>query len=137
MDKREYLNQLRELDKRIKAMRKRIEDYRQLADSPKAISYGGVRVASSKNTSAPFERFVFAIIDLEEKANALQEKKEQIQLTIITAIEMLDREELKNLITLRYIEGLTWEQIGDTLGIVERTARRWHRQALEQLNLPI
>ena len=36
----------------------------------------------------------------------------------------------------RYIQGLTWEQIGLEMNADERTIRRWHGNALLHITIP-
>ena len=51
---------------------------------------------------------------------------------VSTAIDKMENIDYKNVLYLRYIEGLTWEDIGAKIYASERTARRYHNAALKE-----
>lgn len=62
----------------------------------------------------------------------LVDLKEQIR-GVITAVPDTDE---RMVLRYRYIQGLTWEQIGLEMNADERTIRRWHGNALLHITIP-
>ena len=51
-------------------------------------------------------------------------------------IHRLLRTDYQLLLIYRYLEGMTWEEIGDLLHVEKTTAKRWHKTALSLLQMP-
>lgn len=56
-----------------------------------------------------------------------------MRLEIKKALDSLQDERLQLLMSLRYIDGLTWEQVADRMHMDYRWIHRLHNRALEQL----
>ena len=134
MTKQEYLSQIAKLKHKIEKMQERIEEYRSLAQSP-ATAGMGERVKGSPSGEAPFVKWVYKIIELEKEIEKLQDELQTLQAKVITAIELLENEDYKMLLVLRYVQCLTWDTIQARLNISEATARRWHKASLEKLTV--
>ena len=48
----------------------------------------------------------------------------------MNVIEQLDNENYKNILIMRYLETLTWEDIADKMYCSCSTIKRWHKNAL-------
>lgn len=96
----------------------------------------GDKVQTSRNADAPFVRSVEKILQMEAEINReidrLVALKEQIRSVIAAVPDSNERLVLR----LRYIQGLTWEQIGLEMNANERTIRRWHGKALLHIAIP-
>lgn len=53
---------------------------------------------------------------------------------IENAIQGIDEPVLRELMRLRYLEGLEWEKLGERIGYVSRQCLRLHKVALNRLN---
>ncbi|WP_336773808.1 ECF-type sigma factor [Paenibacillus sp. MMO-58] len=71
-----------------------------------------------------------AVLDRITELQYLQEELIQID-TILMALECY-KPNLSKLLRLRYVEGESVEETISLLGIVERTYKRWRKQAIEQ-----
>lgn len=133
MTKVEYLSRAAVIGRKIKKLETNIGYYRALACAPTSSVSSGERVSHSRNTSAPFERMVIKIAELEEKLNELKAKQVEYHAEIMSAIETLDNEDYKSLLILRYLNDMEWEQVAANLHVSIATVYRWNRTALRKL----
>lgn len=133
MTKIDYLSQLGKLRTKIERMLERIEEYTNLAQSPATANYSDVKVKGTPSGEAPFVKWVYKIIELEQKVAEMQDELQTLQAKVITAIEQLDNDDYKSLLVLRYLQNMEWEAISAKLYISTTTAYRWHRSALQKL----
>ena len=75
-------------------------------------------------------------IFINDEINKLIEKSIIIKQEILNYIKNLD-EDLQSVLIYRYIEYLTWNEIATKLFISIRTVYRWHKKALNLLEIPI
>ena len=137
MTKQEYLSQVATLQRVIDKKTERVEAYRSLAESPASPKYENVGGSGQRSTEAPFVKWVYKIIELENDIKELRTRLDEIRESIIVAIEALENEDYKNLLVFRYLDGQPWEKVCEKMFISRWTAMRWHREALERLELPI
>ena len=111
MEIKEYLKQAYLLDKRIQHYLEDIKRLRLMATSVSSPRYDIDRVQTSKNTEAPFVKSLNKIMDLEAKINEklilFISLKEQI-LDMISKLESVDEQLL---LTYRYLNNMTWDEI--------------------------
>lgn len=135
MTNKEYLRQAYRLDQRINSDIEEVSRLREMACGISSPALGD-RVQTSHSGEAPFVRSVEKILTLEERINKeidlLVDLKEQIR-GVISAVPDVDE---RMVLRYRYIQGLTWEQIGLEMNADERTIRRWHGNALLHITLP-
>lgn len=136
MEIKEYLKQAYLLDKRIQHYLEDIKRLRLMATSVSSPRYDIDRVQTSKNTEAPFVKSLNKIMDLEAKINEklilFIRLKEQI-LDMISKLESVDEQLL---LTYRYLNNMTWDEIAKELHASRATVLRWHRNALVKLKMP-
>lgn len=135
MTKVEYLMQIGKLKTKIEKMQERIEEYRVLAQSPATASYSDVRVKGTPSGEAPFVKWVYKIIELEEKVAEMQNELQTLQARVITAIEQLDNEDYKMLLLLRYVQCFSWDAICRKMNIADSTAWRWNKLGIQMLKV--
>lgn len=129
MTAKEYLSQAYRLDQRINSDITELNRLRQMSQS---ISSPGFeeRNKANRNTNAPFVKQVEKIMALEktinEEIDQLVTLKTQIRLTIDSVQDTDERMVLR----YRYVDCMTWEEIGMTMYADPRTVRRWHGNAL-------
>lgn len=136
MTKEEYLSRAAMLGRQIAKLETNIGFYRELSCSPSSSSQTEERVSKSRSTDAPFTKMVHKVIELEEKVEALKEKRDQLQSEIMAVIETLDDEDYKSLLILRYLQDLEWGMVCAKLSIAKTTAMRWHREAIRKIQVP-
>ena len=66
-------------------------------------------------------------LTLEERVTRLEKR---------VAIGQVDSEELQMVLIYRYMEGMTWDEIGELFHADKSTIKRWHWKAIEQIVLP-
>lgn len=131
----EYLNQVYYIDRKIKFNLMELEELRARATSISSPSFGE-KVKSTAKTEAPFVRVLERIWKQESKVNAelneLEAKCEEVK----SAIERLENKDERFILLYRYINRMTWEEIGLEMSMSERTVRRYHRSALGKIVVP-
>jgi len=137
MTKVEYLSLVTILDRKIAKKRQRLTYYREMASSPSGVSYDEIRVSKSRNTEAPFVGLIDKAIELEEEIKALEKKRDDIRFRVASAIEVMENEDYKNLLVLKYLKNFSWAQICNELYVSRWTVKRWHDEAIEQLEIKI
>ena len=136
MEIKEYLKQAYLLDKRIQHYLEDIKRRRLMATSVSSPRYDIDRVQTSKNTEAPFVKSLNKIMDSEAKINEklilFIRLKEQI-LDMISKLESVDEQLL---LTYRYLNNMTWDEIAKELHASRATVLRWHGNALVKSKMP-
>ena len=136
MTAREYLSQGCRLEQFIACDVRRLEEARELARSIPSSFADRNRVCTSLTGEAPFVRAV-------ERADAIR-RKIAAELDLLLALkEQMERvissvpgEELRLILTFRYLEHKTFPEIAELLNISRNTARARHDRALSRLTLP-
>lgn len=111
----------------IQRVREAEQDIQQLQEAISALySTGpdGVRI------TAPYERTVEAIGEEIRAALLLKSAIDDVQSYTLSAME-------QNVLWLRYVDGMKWAQIGNAIGLTEKSSMRIETQALEQLQCPV
>ena len=136
MTAQEYLSQGYRLEEYIASDMQRLEEARDFARSIPSPRADGNRVCTSCAGEAPFVRAL-------EQANAMEEKiKAELDLLLALKEEMervisaVPGQELRLILTSRYMEHKTFPEIADSLNISRNTARARHGTALSRLALP-
>lgn len=135
MTARAYLSQAYRLGNRIKLIKYRIMELRELASSVSSPGFEEHHNAT-RNTDAPYVRTLEKIMlledELDERLVQLLDLQKQIE-DVIAEVEDID---LQMVLTYRYLKSLSWSKIGMELSIDESTARRWHDKALARVSVP-
>lgn len=135
MTAKEYLRQAYRLDHRINADIAEMERLRDMACSIRS-SGTGPHYNSTRVTEAPFARTLEKLWAMEERINAEIDKLIDLKAQIMTVIGSITDPDERMVLQYRYVENMTWEQIGDKLCMDESTIRRRHQKALQHMKLP-
>lgn len=108
------LSQLYYLDREIKLDRERLAELRSDLMNPKSPSYDGM--PKSPNPDPVMERCVAEIADLEAIIQAKIEQRVYERSRLERYIADIPDSLTRQIFTLRFIEGLTWEQIAAKTG---------------------
>ena len=136
MTAQEYLSQGYLLEQCIACDMQRLESAHQLAESIRSPCADGDRVCTSRPREAPFVRALERAEAIEEKLtselNLLLALKEQME----RVISSVPGEELRLILTFRYMEHKTFKEIAGLMNISRNTVRARHDTALTRLSLP-
>ena len=135
MNAKEYLHQAYRLDNRINSD---LEELARLRELSVSISSPAIaeRVQSSRSKEAPFVKCFLKIRDLEEKINSEIDQLVDLKDEIRSVIDRVKDPDEQMVLRYRYINGMSWEQIGEELSVDRTTVYRWHNMALHHVILP-
>lgn len=128
MTTKQYLNQVRNLDKRINAKLDELSSLRALTEKVTA-SYSEKVQASTSDT---FTSNVARIVDLEKEIDAEIDRLIRLRERITKEIDNMPSNTYSALLSSRYLESKTWEEIAEALHYDERQIRRLHGRALNE-----
>ena len=134
MTAKEYLERIGKLERKISAMKMRSAEYDRLSLSIPGPSYGE-KIGSNpnRNTEAPFLRWIIKKHDLDLEIEKLEKKLKDMQAEALLKIEELDNEDYKNVLVMRYIKGIEWKEISQSLYVSLSTVKRWHSEAIGKI----
>ena len=124
----EYLNQARLLDARIDSGFSRIMQLRALAERRTAV-YGREKVSSSPPMDGRMD-IVARIVDMEHELDAQIDQMVSLKREIDERINSLPDERFRVVLTLRYLQGLCFEEIAEKMHYTARNVYNLHRAAL-------
>lgn len=133
---KEYLRQAYRLDQQINFLTIEIQNLRELATSVSALQYDRDQIQKTPSTEPPFIKALEKVWDLEEKLARRLDDLCALKEQIVTVIEHVENPDERLTLSYRYLQGRTWEDIGEALYVDERTARRWHGRALLHVVMP-
>lgn len=128
MTTKQYLNQVRNLDKRINAKLDELSSLRALTEKVTASYSEKVQVSISD----AFTSNVAKIIDLEREINVEIDRLIRLRERIAKEIDNMPSNIYSALLSSRYLEGKTWEDVAEMLHYDERQIFRIHENALKE-----
>ena len=135
MDAKEYLQQIHWLNLRIKSHMKEREELMELATSLSSPQMGD-RVLSSPSGNASFQKRLEKVWDLDETINAEIDLMVDLRMQIYSVIDSLHNRNYQLVLRYRYINGYSIEKIAEETDMNRKTISRWHKEGLEQIELP-
>ena len=128
---KQELREYRSLDRRIDNLLDEYEKWRSRAEKVTPI-YTIVPVGGGNGNST--QKAVENIIELQDKIIAdiisIAEKWNKIR----NSINKLENNQYRELLTLYYIKGLTWEEVAEKMDLDIRWIRTLHGKALQEMN---
>lgn len=126
---KEELTEIIIADKKIRAKKETAAALYELATSVPGIDTTTLKVqTSSRSENEIINKYLDLERELKKDIAAVLEKKE----TVYKKLQVLDGLE-KDIMQLRYIGGLSWDEIADKVNVSSRHVYRIHDKALEQL----
>lgn len=126
---KEELTEIIIADKKIRAKKETAAALYELATSVPGIDTTTLKVqTSSSSENEIINKYLDLERELKKDIAAVLEKKE----TVYKKLQVLDGLE-KDIMQLRYIGGLSWDEIADKVNVSSRHVYRIHDKALEQL----
>ena len=135
MTAKEYLQQAYRLNELIDSDAHELERLRDLAGRISSPNFGE-RVQSSRNLDAPFVKYLGDIMEMEEKIQKELCRLVVLKKQILTALESVSDREERLLLTYRYLNNESWEQIAVDLSESMSTVHRIHASALRNFPVP-
>ena len=126
MTAKEYLMQIGKLEIELQAKNRLLQRLRQ-----KSVSLTSPVLADKVQTSHCHSDLIERIIDLENEIKNKNAKLLDKIAEINKSIECVRDPLLIGILTDRYINHQTWEQIAENTNKSDRTVRVWHGQALQ------
>jgi RNA polymerase sigma factor (sigma-70 family) len=130
-----YLSQAYRLDQRIQMNQSELDNLRTLAAS---VGSPGFEEHNNPNrpTDAPFVRTLERIWEMEQKIAEELEHLILLKQEILTVLAKVEDVDERLILTYRYLRNMSWTEIGEELGVSDRTIRRWHERALTHVIVP-
>lgn len=130
--KKDYLYRYKNLENSIARLQEEEERWRTKAEkmtqSITDMPHGG-------NGEDPREIAILNMLECSEKAAEKRICQIKVKEEIEATIESVEDESLELLLTYRYIDCLTWEQVAVALSKSWRQTHRLHAEALNKINL--
>lgn len=136
MTVQEYLSQGYLLEQRIACDMRKAEAARALAASIPSSLTDGVRVRTSQAGEARFVGVLERVEEMEDRVAAELDLMLSLKEQMENVIRSVPGEDLRLLLTCRYMEHKSWPYIAEVLNICRNTAYAWHKTALSRAVLP-
>lgn len=130
MNAQDYLKQYKRTLDKIEKKKELAEEYERLAASTPPIVFDRVGTNPNRNTEAPFVKWVYKKIEVEEELKILTEKANHIRNEILNTICEVENETYQRILINRYIDISDWESIASKNYLAISTVYRFHRQAI-------
>lgn len=132
MNVQKYLEQVKVLDEKLQKNKERYFELRSEASSAGAIRYDKELVQSSICGSR-LENIVFSYMQLEVDIPVMQRHFEEHKKHAIKLIRMLDSEDDQNVLMMKYIKYMSFNQIARCHEITRRTAINRNNECIKKL----
>ncbi len=130
MTAREFLNQPFYLNNRINDKRVKLDCYRQMACSVSSPGFEE-HYSSSRNTNAPFIRYLEKADELEAEIATDEKELERLKTEVSIAIDKLEEPNEQLLLHYRYVMFMTMPKIAVEMHYSLSWTKKLHRKALE------
>jgi DNA-directed RNA polymerase specialized sigma subunit len=136
IDAKQYLKQAYRLNELIESDVQELDRLRDLASSISSSQFSDMPHSASRNTEAPFVKYVGRIIEMEQKIKSEIDRYVDLQNEIRETINKLKNNDEKLLLRYKYIFFMTWEEVAEKMNVSMRTVHRIHGNALNNLQVP-
>jgi len=136
MTAKEYLNQARLLDRKIKSLQTELGYLNELASGCNTPSIDGVRVQKTADLKAPFIKYIDKIFEMEKKIEGEIEKLMALKEEISSTISEIGNPQLELILRERYVNCRNWETISESMGYSLVYLYKMHKQALTLVKTP-
>lgn len=132
----EYLSQIHVLEKKIEQLVIRAAEFERLSFSVPSISFDRDRIDCAPNLEAPFIKWLEKKDAVDDEISELKLKAEKLKTEIFSSIDELEDEQHKNILIMRYLNRLSWEQIATKTYMSVSTVKRLHIKAKSLIKVP-
>lgn len=130
MTNKEYLRQLRSLQREIQELAQEQKDLQDLATAIGSTTVTGPRVKTSPKQEARYVELILKVAELQRKIVIRADEMVRLREKIIAAIDRMSRTEEQMVLKYRYLHMYTWEAIAEAMHASRATVIRWHGSAL-------
>jgi RNA polymerase sigma factor (sigma-70 family) len=132
-EKKEYLKKLRESKNALKRIEEQLKEV-ESETVPKMSKINTVVRGSSMRKD--LSDYISKKEELVNKMTKAKYERVDIYNDVFHAIEEMNDERERTILTLRYIKGLKWEEIAVQLHVERAQVHRIHAKALKHFNIP-
>ena len=129
---KEFLRQAREVDRRVDEAQERVDRLRAKLEAGRLSRVTGMPRGGGADWTETADR----LIELERVVNARTRELVRWKLAAIDAIRSVGEPRLAEVLELYYIDGMTWEQVAQRMGLDVRWVYRLHGRALMCVKVP-
>ncbi|NLM18797.1 MAG: hypothetical protein GX217_02085 [Clostridiaceae bacterium] len=133
MNAKEYLNQARHLNNRIKSFQNELDYINTIALGPSGPSYGPDKIKQQPNLEAPFVRYIDKIMELENIIQDEISKLFALKQNIARTIAEVGDAKLEIILRERYLNCRNWEDIAIDLAYSQVHLFKLHNKALKRI----
>ncbi len=134
MTAKEYLSRYKTAHREAKDIELRMAQLKLKYAMPAAIQYSDMPQAhNSEHDMSDY------IVRMEELADLLIRKYTEcmgIEIDILQRLDRMEKQEERELLRYRYVDGLGWHKIADRMHMAERTVYYTHGTALQHFHMP-
>ena len=132
MTVKEFLRRARDVDRRVDEATERAERIRARLEAGRMSSLTGMPRGGGADWTETADR----LIELEQVVNQRTRELVRWKLAAIDAIDQVEEARLREVLELYYIDGFTWEQVAQRMGLDLRWVYRLHGRALTRVRVP-
>lgn len=132
MTAKEFLRRARAVDRRVDEAQERVERLRARLEDGRMSAVTGMPRGGSSDWTQTADR----LIELEQAVNERTRELVRWKLAAIDAIRAVEEPRLAEVLELYYIDGFTWEQVAQRMGLDLRWVYRLHGRALTMVRVP-
>ena len=135
MTAKEYLMQAYRLNELIDSDVEELEHLRELTGRISGSDFGE-RVQTTRNVDPPYVKYLGDIMEMEQKIHCELCRLVVLKKQISGSLEKVRDREERLLLTFRYLNNFSWQEISDRLSVSMRTVHRIHASALQHFCVP-
>ena len=132
MTAKEFLRRARTVDRRVDEAHERVERLRARLEAGRMSQITGLPRGGASDWTETADR----LIELERRVNSRTRELVRWKLAAMDAIDMVEEANLREVLELYYIDGYTWEQVAQRMGVDLRWVYRLHGRALLRVKVP-
>ena len=117
----------------IKAKEEKIRELREIAESIRGTSYDTPRVATSPGGGTGFESVAVKVADLTTQMEKDYGELMEMLSGGIALIRSVENVTNRTILEMRYINGMTFEEIADRMHYSVQTIYRRHQEGIKQI----
>ena len=132
MTAKEFLRRARSVDRRVDEATERVDRIRARLEAGRMSSVTGMPRGGVQDWTVTADR----LIELERDVNARIREMCRLKRLAQEAIDRVEEARLKEVLELYYIDGYSWTQVAQRMGLDKRWVFRLHGRALMKVRVP-
>ena len=133
MDKPKVIKEVVTLRNRISKLKELVDYYELMSSSIGGPNYDAERIDKARDLDAPFVKWILKKLDAEAEIKELENELSGKVNLLIETIDNLESIDEKTVLTLRYVQDLSWDKIEEKTCYSRTSVFRFHRNGLENL----